>query len=230
MCIAGMAEKPLASSMIKVYIKMALAPPPPPKKKKKEEEETPACLHFYFFVFAIKRCPNAAKIAGLIGFLPRCVCNNFFTQGYECLPNLCGLSKPLYFVYGKLGLVLITVYTYISLVSKKKKKKKNGSPHKFLKPTYDQKPGNFFWGRFLEIQLHASRLLRRRKNTQNRPRAVCSIISDWFIKCWCTGEEIEQCQHFNSVSGPCLSSARCFYFSRKMSPTKKIKINTKYKT
>ena len=37
----------------------------------------------------MKRCQIAAKIAGSIVFLPRCVLNDFFTSalGYECLPE-----------------------------------------------------------------------------------------------------------------------------------------------
>ena len=44
---------------------------------------------YSFLVFAMKRCPITAKIAGL---LPYCVLNDFFTYGCEHLPNLCGLS------------------------------------------------------------------------------------------------------------------------------------------
>ena len=46
----------------------------------------------FFFFFAMKRCPIAAKIAGSIGILPCCVLNDFFTQGHERLADLWGLS------------------------------------------------------------------------------------------------------------------------------------------
>ena len=52
----------------------------------------PARRHFYFFfLFAMKRCPIAAKIAGSIGILLRCVLNDFFYMGVsEHLPDLWG--------------------------------------------------------------------------------------------------------------------------------------------
>ena len=68
-------------------------------------------------------------------------------RGYERLPDLCGLSLPPYFVYGKFGLGLITVYTRIMCITgMQKKNQKNTS---ILKPTYDQKPETFFFFFFL---------------------------------------------------------------------------------
>ena len=40
-----------------------------------------AFLVFFFLFFAMKRCPIAAKIAGLIGILPCCVLNDSITLG-----------------------------------------------------------------------------------------------------------------------------------------------------
>ena len=56
--------------------------------------QTRASAFLLLFLGAMKRCPIAAKIAGLIGNLPRCVLNDFFTQGYERLPNLYGELPP----------------------------------------------------------------------------------------------------------------------------------------
>ena len=47
----------------------------------------PARRHFYLDFLAMKQCPIAAKIAGLIGILPRCVLSDFFNEGYERLPD-----------------------------------------------------------------------------------------------------------------------------------------------
>ena len=44
-----------------------------------------------FFV-AMKRCPIAARIAASIGILPCCALNDSFTEWYERLPDLWGLS------------------------------------------------------------------------------------------------------------------------------------------
>ena len=74
---------------------------------------------FSFLFVAIKRCPIAAKIAGLIGILPCCVS----TEGYEHLPDLWGLSLPPSSVFEKFCLVPIMYASRISLVGKKKKKK-----------------------------------------------------------------------------------------------------------
>ena len=71
---------------------------------------------------------------------------------YECLPDLWALSQPPYFVYGKLSLGPVPVYTCITYFTgwappPKKKKippKKSTSPAPILKLTYDQKPEPFF--------------------------------------------------------------------------------------
>ena len=96
--------------MLSTYI--YYAPPPLSKKKKKvcdfwslrASPQTPvsAFFNFFFFFYAMKRCPIAVKIAGSIGILPHCVLKYFFSH-----------RGILYFVYGKFGLVPITVYTCI---------------------------------------------------------------------------------------------------------------------
>ena len=61
----------------------------------------------------MKRCPIAAKIAGLIGILPCCVSNDIFhIRGMSVCPDLWGLSQPPYFMYGKFCLVAITAYIH----------------------------------------------------------------------------------------------------------------------
>ena len=61
----------------------------------------------------------AAKIAGSIGTLLRCVLNDFLTEEYLHLPDLWSLSYPPYF-YGTFGLrVYMGCITYF-LVGKKK--------------------------------------------------------------------------------------------------------------
>ena len=49
-----------------------------------------------------------------------------------------------YFVYGKFGLVLITMYHVFRWLAKLKIKKRVIAP--VLQSTYDQKPEAFFWG------------------------------------------------------------------------------------
>ena len=69
---------------------------------------------------------SAAKIAGSIGILPCCVLHvNDFLSGFlnEGLLDLCGLTKPPYFVYGKLGVVPINVC--ITCWPKKREKKED---------------------------------------------------------------------------------------------------------
>ena len=83
----------------------------------------------------------------------------FFTQGYERLPNLCSLSQPPYFVYGKFGLVPspgwtfliwaslvpITAYHVFRWLANKDYPQKKHVTAPILKPTYDQKPDTFFF-------------------------------------------------------------------------------------
>ena len=47
---------------------------------------------FVLFLFAMKRRPIAANIPGSIGTLLCCFLSDFFTYGYERLPDLWGLS------------------------------------------------------------------------------------------------------------------------------------------
>ena len=68
----------------------------------------------------MKRCQIAAKSAGSIGILQCCVLNDFFTQGYERLPDLWGLFYPPYLVYGKFG-PRVYIVLHISLLAKKKR-------------------------------------------------------------------------------------------------------------
>ena len=80
----------------------------------------------------MKRYPIAAKI----GILSCCVFNDFFTQGYECLPDLCNLA----YMY----LATILCVPHVTGWQKKKippppNQKKLCVTTPILKPTDDQK-------------------------------------------------------------------------------------------
>ena len=108
-------------------------------------------FNFLFFVVAMKRCPITAKIAGLIQILQCCVLNDFFTEGYERLRDLCGLSQsPILCVWEIWSCSNIRVYMYhvFHWLAKKRKitKKKVCHTAPILKLTYDQKLDTFFIG------------------------------------------------------------------------------------
>ena len=122
-------------------------PPPPPQKK----SPVSARVGIFCFLFFCHEFPLQPK---LLDRLERLV----FTSGYGRLPDLWGLSSPPYFVYGKCGLVPITVYMMYHLfhwLAKLKRsspsppppqKKKKNVTAPILKLTYDQKTETFFWG------------------------------------------------------------------------------------
>ena len=100
----------------------------------------------------------AAKTAGSIEILSCCVLNDFFTQGYECLPDLCRpFLAPIIHVHvcvlhkGKFGLAPITEFTCITCFTGWPKKIKKCVTAAILKQTYDQKPANF-WGAYVNIK------------------------------------------------------------------------------
>ena len=95
--------------------------------------------------FAMKRCPIVAKIAGSNQILSCCVLKRLFHIGYERLPDLWSLSKPLYFVYGKCGPHVIHV-SLISLLAKK-----GASSHRFLSWLMTRNRRLFFCPFFLNV-------------------------------------------------------------------------------
>ena len=107
---------------------------PPPKKKQQTNKlssfwfprvspQTRMSAFFVFLLVAMKRCPIAAKIAGSIGILPRCVFIDFFTYGYERFRKFCCLSLSPYFMYGEFCQVPTTAYTCVTYFTVGHKKK-----------------------------------------------------------------------------------------------------------
>ena len=94
----------------------------------------------------MERCPIAAKVAGSIGILPCCVLNDFFTKGYELLPD-CEASlshHTLYMEHFGHRVYWPELYHAFSCWKTKKITKKNKRvTAPILKPTDDQKPETF---------------------------------------------------------------------------------------
>ena len=76
------------------------------------------CVGSFYFCIAKKRCPIAAKCAGLIGILPCCVLNDFLTFARFVRP----LLATILFIWAIWSTCIM--YHVISVGKKKKKKKR----------------------------------------------------------------------------------------------------------
>ena len=131
----------------------------------------------FFFFFAMKRCPIAAKIAGSNGILPRCDLNDFFKTGGMNVCPMCeaSLSHHTVHLLRKFGLVPITACTCITYFTgcPPPPKKKKDYPQRFFKKhvtapilkltyMYGQKPETFF--------------------CLPKPSQEMSLLKKWFIR------------------------------------------------
>ena len=97
----------------------------------------------FLFVFAMKWCPIAAKIAGLIGILPCCVLNNFFPIGVWTFCLICEASLSHHTLYmGKIGPHIHV--SRISLLAKKKDYPQKKHYHIDFEANWWLETGDFF--------------------------------------------------------------------------------------
>ena len=93
---------------------------------------------------------------------------------YERLPDLCGISQPPNFVYGKFRLVTITAYMYVNVSTKKST---------ILKSTCDQKPETVFWGPYTVLKMVFQMLclfLRAPPPPPKVPNTKCNIFNSMY--------------------------------------------------